>query len=99
VFALSELLASLLKNQVSISKNLVSTGPKAFNQSEDEVLPEEQLDVLIAQLKAFTDHADGSISGKGSGDEDDAGMALLLASSWSVRIKAAAAGRREKTFW
>ena len=99
VFALSELLASLLKNQVSISKHLVSTGPKAFNQSEDEVVPEEQLDVLIAQLKAFTDHADGSISGKGSGDEDDAGMALLLASSWSVRIKAAAAGRHEKTFW
>lgn len=141
--ALSELLASLLKNQVAISEGFFTVGAEAFNPKEDPAEPEEQIEVLCEQLKNFTDHDDGSISGKSAGNEDDgawsaslvcstppapiririrvlfrilihphpappapplsapkkAAMALLLASSWSVKCKAAARSRRREDFW
>lgn len=85
-----------MKNQVAVSEALFTTGPEAFNPKEDPTEPEEQLELLIEQLGNFTDQDDGSISGKHAGNEDDAGMALLLASSWSVKVKAAAAESRRK---
>jgi hypothetical protein len=147
--ALSELLASLLKNQVAISEGFFTVGAEAFNPKEDPAEPEEQIDILCEQLKNFTDHDDGSISGKSAGNEDDgagrthsapdpfplhstplhstplhstpiptqrrfllhstplhstparkkAAMALLLASSWSVKCKAAARRGRREDFW
>ena len=69
--ALSELLASLLKNQVAISEGFFTVGAEAFNPKEDPAEPEEQIEVLCEQLKNFTDHDDGSISGKSAGNEDD----------------------------
>ena len=65
--ALSELLASLLKNQVAISEGFFTVGAEAFNPKEDPAEPEEQIDILCEQLKNFTDHDDGSISGKSAG--------------------------------
>ena len=97
--ALSELLASLLKNQVAISEGFFTVGAEAFNPKEDPAEPEEQIEILCEQLKNFTDHDDGSISGKSAGNEDDAAMALLLASSWSVKCKAAARRGRREDFW
>lgn len=85
-----------MKNQVAVSANLVTAGPEAFNPKEEPTEPEDQLALLIEQLGNFTDQDDGSISGKHAGNEDDAGMALLLASSWSVKVKAAAAESRRK---
>ena len=52
----------------------MTVGARAFNTNEDEPEPEEQITILLDQLKAFTDQPDGSISGKGRGDEDDAAM-------------------------
>jgi hypothetical protein len=69
--ALSELLASLLKNQVVVSQDFFTVGAEAFNPKEDPAEPEEQIEVLCDQLKNFTDHDDGSISGKSAGNEDD----------------------------
>lgn len=67
---------------------MFTVGPEAFNPREEPGTPEEALETLAEQLAAFTDQDDGSISGKGAGCEDDAAMALLLATSWSVKCLA-----------
>lgn len=84
VEALAGLLGCLWKNSIVVSEGLFTVGADAFNPREEPTTPEEAFELLCDQLAAFTDNDDGTVSGKASG-EDDAGMALLLATSWSLK--------------
>lgn len=80
IWSLTHLTASLLKNAVRISEDLFTVCESVYNERTVAVSPEEAITLAFRQLARFRDHDDGSVSGKSGGtEEDDAGMAILLA--------------------
>ena len=76
----------LLKGAVRVSPALFTVCEGIYNPRTVPVTPDEALEICFRQVSRFRDHDDGSVSGKGSGEEDDAGMALLLATQWSMSV-------------
>lgn len=69
-----------------VSPALFTVCEGIYNPRTVPVTPDEALEICFRQVSRFRDHDDGSVSGKGSGEEDDAGMALLLATQWSMSV-------------
>lgn len=70
IWALTNLTAALLKNSIRISPSLFTVCENVFNSRVLPTTPEEALDTAFRQLSRFRDQKDGSVSGKGSGEED-----------------------------
>lgn len=70
IWALTNLTAALLKNSIRISPSLFTVCENVFNSRVLPTTPEEALETAFRQLSRFRDQKDGSVSGKGSGEED-----------------------------
>jgi hypothetical protein len=86
IWSLTNLCASLLKGAVRVSPSLFTVCESIYNPRTLPVTPDEALEICFRQISRFRDHDDGSVSGKGSGEEDDAGMAFLLATQWAMCV-------------
>lgn len=78
------LLDVMIQGRFRLSKKLAHTDNSSYLLHARRTEVSEHVEELQSQLGRFTDHSDGSISGKGEdkGDDDDLAMATLLVVYW-----------------
>lgn len=69
----------LLENRVMVAATLATADGTAYDARKKKADPGALLVLLAEQLETFTDNEDGKITGKIDGQNDDLGMAWLMA--------------------
>ena len=78
---------ALLDNQLSVAKELVVVGRNAFDPRAKPPCPVATVELLRRQLTQFSTDDKGKVTGKTpDGDNDDLGMAFLLAIYWRIAV-------------
>ena len=78
---------ALLDNQLSVAADIVVVGRDAFDPRGKPASPTATIELLRKQLTQFTTDERGKVTGKTSdGDNDDLGMAFLLAIYWRIGV-------------
>lgn len=72
------LFLALMDGRLCVSNDIISVSRQSFEPRADPPNAESDLDELAAQLKRFSDHDDGTVSGKAAGGlEDDIAIAYV----------------------
>jgi len=79
----------LSENAIRIASNCVNTDGTCFRPNALSESIGETLETLQEQLVRFKDNEDGTVSGKGGGQQDDCGMSCLLAIYWRRSVLSA----------
>lgn len=79
---------AILDGALRFCENLVTTGRCAYDARAAEPSATEQIELALNQLGHFRDQPNGKVSGvTAAGDNDDLGIALMMAIYWSFLIR------------
>ena len=74
----------LLESRVAVASSLAVADGTAFDSAQKTADANQLVILLCEQLETFTDDEQGRITGKIDGQNDDLGMAFLLACYWRL---------------
>ena len=82
--SLSVVYQLLLESRVAVASSLAVADGTAFDSAQKTANANQLVTLLCEQLETFTDDEQGRITGKIDGQNDDLGMAFLLACYWRL---------------